>query len=332
MSWEQIQGLDLAKRVLQAHMRAERVAQAYLLAGPEGIGKRRLAHEMAKALQCAAGADLRACDRCTSCAQIDKRLHPDVHWLNPSGASERIKIEDVRQVRGRIALRPFHARWHVVIIDGADRLTDAAANTLLKSLEEPPGQTCFLLIAAQLSRCLPTIVSRCQVIRCQRLAPQIIEAVLATLEACPREAAGTIARLAEGSAGRAVELASQWSAHQTLMNQLASDDPVSWLASPLPETREHVRQWLDQLMAWLRDLAAYRTMADPSGMTHPDAAAAIQRQAARIHPDQCVEAMMTLHELRDSLEQFANPRLVASMARETWLEVISAGRMMHASG
>jgi len=319
---------------------------------------------------------------------IEKRVHPDVHWLTPSGASEQVKIEDVRQVMGRIALRPFHARCHVVIIDGADRLTDEAANTLLKSLEEPPGLTCFLLVAARVSRCLPTIVSRCQLIRCQRLAPQAIEALLASSDACPRDAAGTIALLSEGSAGHALKLAQRWSEHRELLAYLSSDELSSWLARPLPETRDEAKQLLEGLMAWLRDVALCATESGPPRtarggegsvavggrprptesvhpaerggrapgghsrspacpgpdaggaggaeggrtastgasqyLTHRDAAAAIQRQAARVPPDRCVEAMMALHELRESLEQFANPRLVASMARETWLETMSA--------
>lgn len=305
MAWTDIHGHALAKRIWQAHLAADTVSNAYLLAGPEGIGKRLLAREMAKALNCPGVAD-RPCDRCATCAQITKQIHPDVHWLGPEGIAGSIKLEAVRQVLGRIALRPFSVRYQVVIIDGAERMTEEAANSLLKSLEEPPAHTRFLLLSAQRSRCLPTIVSRCQLIRCQRLSPEAVETILISRTGCDAATASAIARLAGGSAAHAVALVGRWPAYQRLLDRLnAQHQSTVWLETPLPDTRDEVQHLLDGMTLWLRDVTV-----DSEG-------------AVRVDRDRCVETAVELVRLRESLEQFVSPRLVAALAREHWLALLS---------
>lgn len=258
MAWSDVVGHELAKRIFHTHLAAGTVAQAYLLVGPEGIGKRRLGLELAKALNCSGAKP--PCDACVTCGQIARGVHPDVHVIEPSGPSAQIKIEDIRQLIGRVALRPFNARVQVAVLDGADRLTEEAANSLLKTLEEPSGYARFILTTSRLAFCLPTIVSRCQLIRCD-----------------PRRA---------GRAGAA----------------RAWTPPSAWLEQPLPEGRDETATLLDAMIGWLRD-------------------AALARGAEGLEADRCVETAFELMALRESLEQFANPRLVASLAREKWLSV-----------
>ena len=108
MSWDAIFGQDTVVRVLRTHLRDGCVPNAYLLAGPEGIGKRKIALEFAKAINCKAGQGA-SCGACPTCGQIERQAHPDVHWLLPSGASDQIKIDDIRHLLGRVGLRPFSA-------------------------------------------------------------------------------------------------------------------------------------------------------------------------------------------------------------------------------
>src|SRR3989338_559843 len=224
MSWSEILGQDLAKRTLSAHLAAGTTAGAYLFAGPEGGGKRRLALELAKALNCTSDGS-RPCDTCLTCQHIAKGNHPDVHRVAPGGASNQIKIDDIRHVLERIALRPYSARVQVAILEGAHRLTEEAANSLLKSLEEPTATTCFVLTTEQLSDCLLTIVSRCQVVRCHPLSAQTLAQHLVNAQGCEPKRAAVIASLSHGSMARAVELAGRWTAYQALLDRLA--DPAS---------------------------------------------------------------------------------------------------------
>jgi len=308
MSWAEILGQETATRVLRAHLAAGTTANAYLFAGPEGVGKRRLALELAKALNCVAPAGrVEGCDVCVTCQQIVRGVHPDVHHVAPSGSSNQIRIDDVRQVLERIALRPYSARVQIVMLENAERLTEEAANSLLKSLEEPTAFTGFLLMTDQLPQCLPTIVSRCQVIRCQPLPRETVQRILLDRHGCDPHTADMTARLSQGSVSRAMELANRWTAYEHLLNRLADPETSAWLKTPLPESREDVTRLLDGMMVRLRDGAA-------------EAAGDAARHA---DVDRWVQTAFDLIALRESLEQFVSPRLVAALAREKWLNLVN---------
>ena len=178
MAWSDILGQETAVRLLRRHLASGRVHSAYLFAGPSGVGKRRISVELALALNCASGTG-EACGACPACRQISRGAHPDVHLVVPGGAGDQIHIEPMRHLLGRIALRPFSGRFQVAILDGAERLNEAAANSLLKSLEEPPAHARFVLLTPRLSQCLPTIVSRCHIVHCSPLPASTVRQLLA---------------------------------------------------------------------------------------------------------------------------------------------------------
>ncbi|MDP3723450.1 MAG: DNA polymerase III subunit delta' [Candidatus Omnitrophota bacterium] len=319
MAWSDILGQEFPKRLLQAHLCAGRVAHAYLLAGPDGVGKGRVALEMAKTLNCVGEA--RPCDACGPCRQIARRIHPDVHFLEPTGASEQIRMDDIRSLMGRIALRPFSARAQVAILADAQRLTEEAANSLLKVLEEPSARSYFFLTTSRLSDCLPTIVSRCQLIRCQPLPRESVRRILVETQGCDPRLAEVIARLAAGSASAAVDLAARWTRYERIWASFAEGPASSvWLERPLPETRQEVAELLDGMMEWVRDLAVAATVG-AAPVTHAAHIEALRRQALVVDLDRCLEAAWRLAALRESLEQFVSPRLVAALAREEWLSL-----------
>jgi DNA polymerase III delta' subunit len=156
-----IQGQDRVIGILRAAIERRRVHHAYLFTGAAGSGKRDTALALAAALNCLEAPGV-GCDRCASCDRIAHGIHPDVVTLAREGAAQIIPIETVREVIGRTALPPHEAETRVFIVDEANALQPASANALLKTLEEPPRRTMFVLGTVAPDQLLPTIRSRCQ--------------------------------------------------------------------------------------------------------------------------------------------------------------------------
>ena len=152
--WDMVVGHDEAVAVLKEVVAGERVTHAWLFTGPPGIGKLHTARVFAAALNCPAGGD----GTCDSCRRILRGVHPDVHLVVPEG--DNLLVEDVRAVREEASRTHYEAPTAVFILDEADRLTEAAANALLKVLEEPPPEVVFVLVARSAEALVDTVPSR----------------------------------------------------------------------------------------------------------------------------------------------------------------------------
>ena len=236
-------------------MLSSRVVHAYLLTGPAGTGKRTLADICARALFCQSAGE-RPCDACPACRQLLSGNHPDFIRLKPE---KSIGVDDVRQLIERLSVKPYEADRHVVVIEQADRMTAQAQNALLKTLETPPGPDVFFLISTQLTAMLPTIVSRCRVVRFHYLETHEAEAALRA-HGLSEERARLLARLSQGSVGRALEMNGSegwWQLRDRVLASLAAlhdRQDVAIAALPLAEKREQAGEILDILELCARDL------------------------------------------------------------------------------
>ena len=185
-----------------------RVPAAVLLVGPAGIGKRALADAFAARLLCAAPGTGGACGACAHCTRVAAGTHPDLHLVAREPERRDIRIEQVRELGRWLALQPLMAARKVAVLDDAHCLSEQAQNALLKTLEEPPGAAVLVLVASAAALLLPTVRSRCQVVR---LDPLPVAEVVRVLEASgvPARQARELAPLAEGSPGRALALAGE---------------------------------------------------------------------------------------------------------------------------
>lgn len=220
---------------------ADRVAHAYILSGPEGVGKTTLALAMAKALLCAEPpAPGESCGgACLVCRKIERGVHPDVQtWslasqITAAGGKQSTKnttlaIETIRSMITTAALRPMEGRWRVAIVDDAELLQETAQEALLKTLEEPPTFTVIFLLTDDLDALLPTIRSRGQSVELRAvLTSQITEKLVA--RGAPDERASTLAALSNGSPGWAIRAA----ADENLASErlAAIDRAIVWIAS-----------------------------------------------------------------------------------------------------
>jgi DNA polymerase-3 subunit delta' len=217
MAWQGIEGHDeIAERFVAAHARG-RVSGSYLFVGPPGVGKGTFALALAKSLTCERPQQgLVACGSCASCVQADAGSHPDIDVVRKPDDRSTIPLElligdDEHRMREglcwRILLKPALGPRKVAVIMDADHFSDEAANCLLKTLEEPPDGAAIILVGTALERQLPTIRSRCQVIRFAPLAADVVRRVLereaavtgtpgdaAALDRCCRAAGGSLTR------------------------------------------------------------------------------------------------------------------------------------------
>src|SRR5258708_7727820 len=162
MSWSRLVGHDVWIAGFREVVRRGKLAHAYLFVGPPGIGKRTFAIELAKAYLCEnpSAEPLTACDHCAGCRLVDAGTHPDLFLVAKPEDANELPIETMRGLCGDFTLKTARGRGKIAILEGADDLNDASANCFLKTLEEPPPRSMFILIGTDVERQLPTIRSR----------------------------------------------------------------------------------------------------------------------------------------------------------------------------
>ena len=213
----QVVGQAHVVQTLRNAVELDRVAHAYLFAGPRGTGKTSMAKILAKSINCEQGPTVTPCLVCESCRSIHDATAIDV--IEMDAASHR-GIDDIREIRDRVALRPARGRMKVYIVDEAHMLTKEASNAVLKTLEEPPDHVVFVLCTTELQAMLPTIRSRCQRFVFQRPGLGEISEVLrriATAEGIEIDDAAVqlVARAAGGSFRDGVTILDQLSTAQS---------------------------------------------------------------------------------------------------------------------
>src|SRR5262249_3836142 len=251
-----------------------------LLAGPEGVGRRTLAVEVARGLLCDKGPG-EPCNACRTCGRTARAIHPDLIVVIPETATgflarETIKIEHVRDAMREIAGLPFEARARAVIIDDAHTMTEQAMNALLKSLEEPPATSHLLLVTGSPQALLPTIRSRCQTLRFGPLPTSLLESHLQARLGLDHADARLRAVLSGGSLGAA--LAFEAEGYRALRDEIlamlekaAGAGPLHRLAwSEKLAEADDVMLALTALRSLLRDAAAARAGAPPDRLLNAD--------------------------------------------------------------
>jgi DNA polymerase-3 subunit delta' len=198
-------GQPNAIALLRAAAQGDGMTHAWLFTGPAGSGRSVAARAFAAALQCLN--EPRGCGDCSGCHNVESGTHPDVRFVVPEGLS--IPVALMRELVLRSATAPAAGRWQILVVEDADRLTEAAGNALLKAVEEPPERTVFLLCApSDHPDDIPlTIRSRCRVVTLRQPAPEAVAELLVERDGVTPELAGLVSLAAQGHVGRARRLA-----------------------------------------------------------------------------------------------------------------------------
>ena len=320
--------------LLSRSIERDSIPPSLIFAGPAGVGKRLVAISSAQALNCldpqrshstsADAVPFDACGVCPACTRIARGLHPDVVVLEP-GDTGSIKVDQVRDVIDRAGYRPFEGRRRVVIIDQADGLVTQAQNALLKTLEEPPSSSVFILVSAWADSLLPTVLSRCPRLRFHELGPEEVAAALIRRGKKENEA-HAIAALANGSIGRALDdsgdtLVEAREVALRVLTRFASTDDlgrrVEAAKELLPQTtggaaadREYVAVHLQAIASLLRDVELMSVNGDRRTLANPDVEASLGRLAG-LSGDRALHAFEAIDDALEAIESNVGVKIVA---------------------
>ncbi|MCS6304082.1 MAG: DNA polymerase III subunit delta' [Nitrospira sp.] len=324
MPFADITGHEQPISLLRATLCNGRLAHAYLFYGETRVGKLMTAVRLAQALNCEQPSQTEvqdSCGRCRSCLQIAARTHPDYFVIepDPKAATPQIKIEQVREIEQQFVYRPLVGEQKICLIDNADRLTIGAANALLKTLEEPPGHSLFILVTSRLHALPITIRSRCQALRFTTPARTQVEAALILKRELPPADARFLAVFADGRIGEALtmnvaEVRARQQECLTLVKPegLTSSATILSTAESLTKT-DRGEETLAWLARWIRDLIIVIVDGDQDQILHLDQLADLRRYAQRAD----VDALLTLLNDIERTEQQATRHLNMQMALET---------------
>ncbi|MGC9518338.1 MAG: DNA polymerase III subunit delta' [Desulfuromonadaceae bacterium] len=310
MTFADIIGHEQQKKLLRHAFTHNKLAHAYLFSGIEGIGKRLMALALARLIFCLEGT---GCGHCNPCRRIDHNNHPDLHLLEPEG--QFIKIEQIRTLQKNLSFRPLEAPRHFVLMDQAERMHPGAANALLKTLEEPPDNTIFVLLSAHPDALPDTVRSRCQTLPFSRLSHTEIEKVLRA-QIDDKTERNILAALAQGSLSKAFGADRDFylNTRRELFIALcrlkpASVLPMFELASSMAPDRDYAEAVTDILISCYRDLFILVSRASGSLLVNTDLEEELHDLSSRSTPASVSAGLEAILHCRTCLQHNVNPLL-----------------------
>ncbi len=316
MSWN-VLGHEWAEKLLKEQIAHSTFRHAYLFCGPDGVGRRTLALRLAQAINCPQPTSPgEPCRTCRTCRQIEAMQHPDLSLVRAEETGGTLKVDQVRQLLHSLSLSPYAAQYRVALLLHFEQAHNSAANALLKTLEEPPSNVIILLTADSPESLLPTIVSRCTILRLRPAPLETLQTWLERQHGIPAKEARALAHLSGGRVGRALSLHTTpalWSEYTSTLNdlqRLLETGPIERFAyarayaEKRPLVRELLRVWLS---FWRDVLLASLDARAP--LVNLEFAASIQALAAAL-PSRTILHILAAHQRTlDLIDRNANLRL-----------------------
>jgi len=314
-----IVGQERAIKILNQSLKENKISSSYIFVGSEGTGKKLTAIEFAKAVNCINfNKNSEACEDCQSCNEISKQCSPDLKIIEPIKSS--IKIEQIREMRKEIGLKPFKNVKKIYIINIAEKMTLEASNCLLKTIEEPPYYAIIILLCSQIDSILPTIVSRCQIVNFGLIfSYEIREFLLNKNNDLEKEKAEIISKLAQGSIGNALRLLSDkeyFTRREEILNYLSVISPGKYSDDIFTKTGRivseiyKIEEILEMIKLWYRDILIIKNTGDQKYVTNCDKLEILIEKSKIYSQEILIDILDYLEQIEEYLIKNVNTRLI----------------------
>ncbi|MGF7058431.1 DNA polymerase III subunit delta' [Brassicibacter mesophilus] len=314
MDFNDIIGHEKIKENLQSAIKNSSVTHSYLFEGPRSIGKEKLAKVLAKTLLCkASGA--KPCNTCTSCIKFDSNNHPDFFIEEPQGDS--FKKEQIEEIQRSMRMLPYEGKRKVYILNDVNKMTQEAQNSFLKTLEEPPAYVVIIMTVINSYSLLPTIISRCQMLKFTPMQNRKIEEALINMYGKSSHEARFIASFSNGIIGRAISLS------QSDEFKKLRDDVISIIDSTInsdsfkvfsiseffEDKKEIIEDILDIILIWFRDLLIYKETGDSRFLINMDKIDIVSSHCSKLPKQKIHDIIEVVRSTKDNIYSKVNYQL-----------------------
>lgn len=319
--FREILGNDMVKEHFMKAIENHKISHAYILTGEAGMGRKSIARAFAMTLLCEKGGS-EPCMSCHSCKQILAGSHPDLIYLSHEKPAS-IGVDDIReQVNDTIMIRPYSSYYKVYIIDEAEKMTVQAQNALLKTIEEPPEYAVIMLLTENADTLLPTIASRCVMLKLRNIKDTLIKKYLMETMEVPDYKADMCTAFAQGNMGRAILLANSEYFNEIreeavqLLKYIQEMEPseIVEAVKRITTYKLEINDYLDIIMVWYRDVLLYKATKDMDKVVFKDQIKYIKEQARK-------SSYEGIELILESLEK-AKTRLKANVNFELAMELL----------
>ena len=312
-SFTEIVGHEQIKEHMQAAIRDKKPFHAYLFQGEEGVGKEALARTFAAGLQCQSESADKPCKECVSCRQMESGNQPDVIWVTREKAS--LGVDEIReQLCNTMDIKPFSSPYKIYLVPEAEKMTEAAQNALLKTIEEPPEYGIVILMTSNISALLPTIQSRCLTMEFRPLSTAVVESYVKEHCQVPDYQARASAAFAQGNLGKAMRYAKSEDFIErkdhiiSLLRHVEQMDLSEMLAviKDLGTRKDDVRDYIDLMVLWYRDVLLFKATKDINQLLFQDEASYISREASHRSYEKIEEILQAFEKAKVRLRANVN--------------------------
>ena len=312
-SFSEIVGHEQIKEHMQAAIRDKKPFHAYLFQGEEGVGKEALARTFAAGLQCQSESADKPCKECVSCRQMESGNQPDVIWVTREKAS--LGVDEIReQLCNTMDIKPFSSPYKIYLVPEAEKMTEAAQNALLKTIEEPPEYGIVILMTSNISALLPTIQSRCLTMEFRPLSTAVVESYVKEHCQVPDYQARASAAFAQGNLGKAMRYAKSEDFIErkehiiSLLRYVEQMDLSEMLAviKDLGTRKDEVRDYIDLMVLWYRDVLLFKATKDINQLLFQDEASYISREASHRSYEKIEEILQAFEKAKVRLRANVN--------------------------